>query len=92
MPCYSLRMDGKHVGFMCGDLGPHCRECAAPADNLCDYPVGEGKTCDRSICDEHSHEVGPDLHYCAAHYQSWKEWRAAGGESKVLSNVERFKG
>src|SRR3546814_20159907 len=34
--------------FVHGDLGKNCTECAAPSDNLCDYPVGDGKKCARS--------------------------------------------
>ena len=60
-----------------GDLGPHCRTegCAAPSDNLCDFPVGKnGRTCDRPLCEDHSHEVGQDTHYCEAHYKAWREF------------------
>src|SRR3546814_5750819 len=42
--------------FVHGDLGKHCTECAAPSDNLCDYPVGDGKTCDRRS-EEHTSEL-----------------------------------
>ena len=55
-----------------GDLGPHCAECADCADNLCDYPIGGGKTCDRKICHQHSNLVGTDMHYCTAHFAIYK--------------------
>lgn len=90
MPCYSLRQNGKKVGHICGDFGAHCSDCGAVADNLCDFPVGDGKTCDRSICDEHSNAVGVDIHYCASHYQEWKLWIDSGGVAKELSNVQHF--
>lgn len=90
MPCYSLRDGGKHVAFICGDLGEHCRhpECGAVSEFLCDFPVGEGKTCDRG---EHAHEVAPDVHYCAPHYQDWLRFREAGGVARELENVIPFK-
>lgn len=58
--------------FINGDFGAHCHGCAAPSDNLCDYPVGEGLTCDRPLCEDHSYEVGRDMHYCEAHHGKWK--------------------
>lgn len=44
------------------------------ADNLCDYPVGEDKTCDRPLCDEHSFTIGTDIHYCKDHAAQWQKW------------------
>lgn len=70
-----------------GDLGPHCTECAAPGDNLCDYPVSDGKTCDRSLCEEHSHEVAADVHYCRGHFIQWREYLASQRGYEVLNNV-----
>lgn len=92
MPCYTIRKDGENVGFICGDLGEHCSECGAVADNLCDYPVGDGKTCDRHICDEHSGQIGVDIHYCPTHKKHWDKFRRNGGEVKELENVVPFKG
>lgn len=75
-----------------GDLGPHCADCADVGDNLCDYPVGDGKTCDRAICDTHAHEIAPNLHYCDGHYAAWREFVASGGVAEELRNVVAFKG
>jgi hypothetical protein len=61
-------------------------------DNLCDYPVGDGLTCDRLVCDAHGHEVAPNVHYCDGHYLKWKEFVAAGGVAAELRNVIAFKG
>lgn len=81
MPCYAgYDKNGNHY-HICGDLGPHCAECAAVAENLCDYPVGEDHTCDRHICHQHSNEIGPNLHYCTAHFIRWQEWLKSGGEN-----------
>lgn len=77
---------------LCGDLGPHCADCAAVGDLLCDYPVGDGKTCDRPMCDDHAHEIGPELHYCEAHYQMWRDFKDRGGVDEALRNVVAFKG
>jgi hypothetical protein len=96
MPSYSIRKDGKQVGFIRGDLGPHCAgphcaDCGAVSDNLCDYPVGDDKTCDRSLCDEHSHQVGIDIHYCDTHKKHWDKFKRVGGVKADLENVVPFK-
>lgn len=77
--------------FMCGDFGEHCADCAAPADFLCDYPVGEGKTCDRKMCDENAYEVANEIHYCDAHFKMWNEFRDSDELKKHLNNVAFFK-
>lgn len=73
MPLYIIPMQEGGNMFMHGDLGKHCADCSRPSDNLCDYPIGGGKTCDRAICDHHSHVVGDDMHYCETHYREWRE-------------------
>lgn len=73
--------------ILCGNLGEKCVACGWVGEFLCDYPVGDGKTCDRSLCEEHAHEVGPDLHYCADHYLEWERFRKSGGVEKALKNV-----
>ena len=77
--------------FMCGNLGEHCADCSAPADFLCDYPVGDGKTCDRKMCDENAHEVASEIHYCDAHFKMWREFRESDEIKKHLNNVAFFK-
>lgn len=70
-PCYSGN-DGDGTWFIHGKLGPHCADCSAPGDKLCDYPVGNGKTCDRSMCDDHASKIGPNMDYCEAHWRMWE--------------------
>lgn len=93
MPCYS-KTDEKGTIFLCGDLGPHCNSerCNWVADNLCDYPVGDNKTCDRVLCDDHAYLIAPDMHYCGAHYNEWKTFVDKGLVKKELENVVPFKG
>jgi hypothetical protein len=70
--------------FLTGDMGPHCSDCAWVGELLCDYPVGDGKTCDRTVCVKHGYEGAPDIHYCKSHYEEWKEFFKKGA---VLENV-----
>lgn len=73
--------------ILCGDFGPHCSVCASVGDILCDFPVGEGKTCDMPLCDGHATEVAPNVHYCPGHMVLWQEFRDAGGVQRELENV-----
>ena len=84
------RSEGGSI-FLCGDLGEHCAECSAVGDVLCDFPVGEAKTCDRILCEAHSHIVGQNLHYCQTHYQMWQEFKDKGGVDEALRNVVALK-
>lgn len=90
MPCYSLGPNAAGPGFICGELGPHCKLCMCVGAYLCDYPVGDGKTCDAAICGAHAAEVAPELHYCPAHLQAWVAFRDAGGVERELANVVPF--
>jgi len=66
---------------------PALRGLRAVGDFLCDFPVGDGKTCDRPICPDHATEIAPEIHYCAGHLLMWKEFRDAGGVERELTNV-----
>lgn len=94
MPCYIERTTDGETMFLCGDLGPHCAAegCAASTDNLCDYPVGDGKTCDLPLCDSHAYEVAPNVHYCPGHLVLWREFRESGRMDAELENVVPFRG
>jgi hypothetical protein len=93
MTCYVINLKDGGTAFLCGDLGPHCAadKCGAPGNEfLCDYPVGEGQTCDLPLCASHAYEVAPNVHYCPGHLTLWSEFRKAGGVEKELANVVPF--
>lgn len=77
--------------FVCGEFGDHCGDCLDIGNYLCDFPVGDDKTCDRKICSDHAHEVAPDVHYCNGHYVMWQDFKKSGGVAKELRNVIAFK-
>ena len=87
MPCYIIKMKSGAKAFMCGDIGPHCSHCADVGEYLCDYPVGDGKTCDASLCENHASEAAPNIHYCPGHALMWNEFRESGGVKQELQNV-----
>lgn len=41
--------------------------CLTPATIQCDYPRGNGRTCDAWCCPAHAVSVGPDLDHCPGH-------------------------
>lgn len=61
--------------FVCGSMEgfEYCSvsDCLGFDEYLCDYPVGDGRTCDFKLCGTHAHQIGSDLHYCEAHFQLW---------------------
>ena len=83
----------KHVYagmFLCGDFGPQCTACGDVSDVLCDYPVGDGKTCDRALCSSCTEEVALDVHYCAGHLAEFRRFEAEGGVADKLRNLVPF--
>jgi len=71
-------------GFFCGENikgGETCR-CNHLADLLCDWPIGDGKTCDLPLCRCCAKEIGADLHVCAIH---WPMWLKQAGVERVNS-------
>lgn len=87
---YFRRKEGSFTHVK-GRLGKPATCCGWVTEFLCDYPVGEGKTCDRRLCEDHAHEVAPDIHYCSAHYKQWSEFEKSGGVKNALENVTPFK-
>lgn len=52
--------------FLCGLDVEQCG-CGRGADVLCDYPIGEGKTCDIRLCETCAAHVGVDHDLCQIH-------------------------
>ena len=81
MTCYVIRdKGGSAVGFLCGDLGPQC-SCGSAAEFLCDYPVGDDRTCDRQLCPWCATQVYADTHYCRDHAQAYGDWMRSRGDN-----------
>ena len=59
--------------IVCGSGIVACAFCGRVADFRCDYPIGNGRTCDLPICIEHkTHrpDIGSDIDYCPHHQSS----------------------
>lgn len=93
MGCLLCRTEDGGVMFLCGEenLQPTpCRDCGFESDFLCDYPVGNDKTCDAMLCEKHAVEIAPGVHYCKPHYNEFKQFENSGGVIEVLKNVVPF--
>lgn len=78
--------------FLCGEIEVQVCGCQTASDYLCDYPVGDGKTCDLPLCDACRKNIGEERDLCAIHYAEWhmRKWlqqelkrRREHGSSKV---------
>lgn len=86
---------GGYTMFSCqtrshSDSPTHCASCPDFADFLCDYPVGDEKTCDRAMCDSHRHNVAPEIDYCDAHNEEWEAFAKTNKIEEKLKNVIPF--
>lgn len=101
MACSIIRNNGKTIGFICGDFQEDevnmddCSECGdnwPVAEFLCDYPVGNDKTCDRKLCRKCAKTVGKDMHYCPTHHAEWNNYQNSElGKIEVLKAIESGK-
>ncbi|OYZ75986.1 MAG: hypothetical protein B7Y09_22305 [Polaromonas sp. 24-63-21] len=57
---------GAAIGVQTSD-GAAMQRCLAPSRFQCDWDIGNGRTCDRHLCQDHTHQVGPDRHLCPIH-------------------------
>lgn len=55
------------IMFLDGPDMVGCDTCHRCADWLCDFPLGQGETCDANLCDDHAYPAGHGLHFCPAH-------------------------
>lgn len=65
------------VMWLCGpamDHAPICRICGHLSTKLCDFPVGDDKTCDSALCEQHSLSRSGDLDYCPEHEKDFKNY------------------
>lgn len=76
MPCRVVRFGGAEI-IVCsrGRSAAPCYVCGKHGDLFCDWPVtrnGTAGICDKRMCRRCANEVGPDKHYCNAHYRMYR--------------------
>jgi hypothetical protein len=69
--------------WICGqDIEPlDACKCGFVADRLCDYPIGDGKTCDLPLCADCARSVGDDTDLCEIH---WHEFQHRAGVRRIF--------
>ncbi len=71
MPCdFHRSEDGSLIYVICSRGArqtPPCHYCGKPSTTLCDYPMGNGKTCDKAMCNNCKTHIGRDLDVCKDH-------------------------
>lgn len=84
-PYYDDKLGMVYVKWAEGtEPAPHCKNCLRSADVLCDYPVGNDKTCDALLCQNHSTALANDIHYCESHFKEYKAFMDSGDFPNVL--------
>jgi hypothetical protein len=74
--CEPIELPGGGFGIICGGHRRKYCACGRAADLLCDWKVRGRKsgTCDRPVCRQHAHQVGPDKHLCQEHTKAYADW------------------
>ncbi len=74
---YKTEIDGKEVDIIACGKGKikidTCKICYYPAEYLCDWPTGSGKTCDIKLCKTHSGNRGDNINFCPVHFSLAKK-------------------
>lgn len=83
-------------GFICGeDLEVSeedlCSACGAIGEYACDFPIGDGRTCDAVLCSKHAYQVGPNTHFCEFHFREYERWRKDKGYDEALEAIIPFR-
>ena len=75
MPCRVVAMPGGGNAIVCGprQRAPRCK-CGSRrgANLLCDWKVGEGRTCDAPLCSACTTSPAPDKDLCPEHAAQWR--------------------
>lgn len=61
----------KIEGWVCGEGVKACAFCGVMSEFFCDFPIGDGRTCDLPMCKEHKKhrpDIGQDIDYCPHHW------------------------
>lgn len=66
MPCQRFETADGMVGIICTKT-VYCAYCRKPHTSLCDYPVGDNKTCDKPMCSDCRTIIGDNIDVCREH-------------------------
>lgn len=74
MPCHWIKLPGGGVAIV-KMAAPRRKRCACGAwsTRLCDHDMGNGKTCDKPMCERCAKRIGPNLDLCKEHAGSGQQ-------------------
>jgi hypothetical protein len=65
------KLEHPTIWFVCGDGVIPCKSCGQISKYLCDYPIGNGKTCDIELCEDCKVTIGK-FDFCPVHALQFK--------------------
>jgi len=83
MACHHVQLPGGGHAIVCGSRRRRPPKCVCgsglPADLLCDWKTGPGKTCDLAMCARCTTKPAEGKDLCPGHAKAWRAWLAAKG-------------
>lgn len=71
MTCSFVNVDG-HPVIVCGKIKLFpCSACGEIATRECDWKVGQGRTCDASLCEKCTSSPARNKDLCPEHAEAW---------------------
>lgn len=76
MTCEFVTLPSGHRAIVCGPR-QRSRKCACGgrATLLCDWKIGDGRTCDADICSNCTTKPAPDKDLCPDHAKAFEQWK-----------------
>ena len=67
MPCEHVKIGDSYAIVCSRGSQKKCKDCGRKCTKLCDFPLTNGKTCDRPMCDAHAVNQAPEIDFCLIH-------------------------
>jgi hypothetical protein len=91
MTCDTVKLPNGVIAIVCSrGRRQNCSmpRCTRPGTLLCDYPVAEGRTCDRRMCKTHAAKIAANKHYCPQHQVGASDGRPGPAAPDVAGKGE----
>ena len=78
MTCTHVTLPGGLHAIVCARGHAKVKRCSCGRVGtlLCDWKVGNGKTCDKPVCDKCADHVAEDKDLCQVHSKAFSQWKA----------------
>lgn len=77
MGCEHVKLPGGMTAIVCTRGRSKVKRCSCGRVGtlLCDWKVGNGKTCDVPICEQCAEHVAEDKDLCKEHSKAYAQWQ-----------------